>query len=102
MAEQIPSWAVTVDDLARWGFPVRKTDKVVGTKVVVAEGLPFGQALHAAWAAGHVRMAAIPEDIAEAARAAGRERIAEMQRLARENVAFLRKHNMIVGPSFTK
>jgi hypothetical protein len=100
--EQVPSWQVTGEMLAEWGFPVQVTDKVVGTKVVVQEGMPSGKALHAAWAAGHVRMAAMPEHVRQAQMAAGRERIAEMRRMAQENLAFLRLHGTIVGPSHTQ
>ena len=97
--QQVPSWAVTSEMLAEWGFPVRVTDKCVGSKVVVAEGMSFGQAKHAAWAAGFVRMAAIPEEVAEAGLAARAERMAEMKRVTQENVAFLRRSGLIVGPS---
>jgi hypothetical protein len=99
MHEQVPSWQVTASMLESWGFPVQTTDKVVGTKVIVKEGLPFGKALFAAWAAGHVRIAAMPDHVREAQMAAGRERIAEMRRAAVENLAFLRAHGTIVGPS---
>jgi hypothetical protein len=99
MNEQVPSWQVTKAMLEAWGFRVRVTDKCVGTTVVVSEGLPFGKALHAAWAAGHVRMAAMPDDVAETRHAAGRERIAEMRREAINNLAFLRRHGTIVGPT---
>jgi hypothetical protein len=97
--QQVPSWQVTADMLNAWGFPVRVTDKCVGTKIVVSEGMRFSVAVHAAWAAGHVRMAAIAEQVAQARHAAGRERIAEMRRQAQENLAFLRRHGSIVGPS---
>jgi hypothetical protein len=46
-----------------------------------------------------VRMAAMPDDVAETRHAAGRERIAEMRREALNNLAFLRRHGTIVGPT---
>jgi hypothetical protein len=97
--EQVPSWQVTSEMLAAWGFPVQVTDKCVGTKVIVAEGMPFGKALHAAWAAGFVRIAVTPEWVVEEAHARFHEGIAEMRRTAQENLAFLRQHGSIVGPS---
>jgi hypothetical protein len=96
---QVPSWGVTEAMLVAWGFPVEKTDKVVGTKVVVRPGMTFHKAKHEAWAAGFVRMAAIPESEAERRRGTHRERLVEMRREANENLAFLRAHGSIVGPS---
>lgn len=95
MSTQVPSWQVTEPMLAAWGFPVQTTDKCVGTKVVVAEGMPFREALHAAWAAGHVRMAAMPEAVADARHEAARTRLATTRREAQESLAFLRAHGLI-------
>lgn len=97
--EQVLSWQVTSEMLEAWGFPLQRTDKCVGTKVVIAEGMTFGKALHAAWAAGHVRMAALPEAERERQLAEFHAGIAEMRREAQESLAFLRKHGLIVGPS---
>lgn len=102
MVEQVPSWAVTSEMLASWGFPVEVTDKCVGTKFVVTEGMPWGRAVHAAWAAGFVRIAAMPEAVAESRRAAFHEGIREMRAAAVANLAFLREHGSIVGPSHGK
>lgn len=55
--------SVTDEQLAEMGFPVRKTDKVVGTLVVTRKGTSRHEAVWGAWAAGKVRMAvaAAPE-----------------------------------------
>jgi hypothetical protein len=99
MCEQVLSWQVTDTMLAAWGFPVERTDKVVGSKFVVQAGLPFGKALHAAWAAGFVRMAAIPEAVVTARIEAFHAGLLEMRQEANKNLAFLRAHGTIVGPS---
>lgn len=99
MSDQVLSWQVTSDQLAEWGFPVEKTDHCVGSKVIVSEGMSWGKAVHAAWAAGHVRIAVIPESVVAERRArffAGHE---EMRRTAQENLEHLRRHGLIVGPS---
>lgn len=96
-SEPVPSWQVTEAMLAEWGFPVRKTDKCVGSKIVVSEGLTFGRALHAAWAAGFVRITAMPEEVRQAQIAEFHAGIEEMRQCAVETIAFLREHNMIVS-----
>jgi hypothetical protein len=96
MNEQVPSWQVTGEMLAAWGFPVQTTDKCVGMKMVVNEGMRAGAAVHAAWAAGHVRMAAKPEHVREAELASFHAGILEMRREAQESLAFLRRHGTIV------
>lgn len=94
--EQVPSWAVTAAQLESWGFPLRKTDKCVGSKVVVQEGMTWREALHAAWAAGFVRIAAMPEHVREAQLREFHEGIEEMHREAVANLAFLREHGTII------
>lgn len=42
--------------LSAMGFPVEKTDKICGSKVVTREGSPFGRARHQAWQADLVRI----------------------------------------------
>lgn len=46
------AWELDDDDFLALGIVIRKTDKVVGTKVVVREGVTHGQAVMAAWAMG--------------------------------------------------
>jgi len=70
----VPSWAVTTEQLASWGFPVRITDKICGTPVVMREGMSMSAAIFAAWCAGFVRMAGEPTDVREARQEAGRAR----------------------------
>lgn len=99
MCEQVLSWQVTSEMLAGWGFAVEETDTMMGTRIVLVEGISAGKALHAAWAAGFVRMAAMPEAVREAQLVAFREGLVEMNREANESLAFLRAHGSIVGPS---
>lgn len=47
---------MTNDQLTAMGFPVAQTDKVMGTVVVVRPGMSRQKAVHAAWAAGKVRV----------------------------------------------
>jgi hypothetical protein len=47
---------VTDDQMVAWGIVTEKTDKVVGTKIIIRPGMHWGQAVHAAWCAGHVRI----------------------------------------------
>jgi hypothetical protein len=92
----VPSWQVTGEMLTAWGFPVQVTDKCVGSKVVVTEGTSRSEAMHAAWAAGFVRIASMPEEVRQAQLAefhAGHE---EMRLCAAETLAFLREHGTIV------
>lgn len=96
MLEPVPSWAVTAEQLAFWGFPLRVTDKCVGSKVIVTEGMTPGQALHAAWAKGVVRIACLPERIRTKQLAAFHAGLAENQRVAAETLAHLRAHGLIV------
>jgi hypothetical protein len=93
--EPVPSWQVTSSMLADWGFPVRSTDKCVGSTVVVSEGMRRNEAMHAAWAAGFVRIAAMPEEVRAAQLAEFHLGLAEMTRCAVETLAFLREHDMI-------
>lgn len=58
--ERPKSCDVTDEQLAAMGFPVLKTDKVVGTTVVVVAGDRRGVAVHKAWAAGLVTLASAP------------------------------------------
>lgn len=95
MTEQVPSWQVTITMLESWGFPVEKRDKCVGMQMVERPGMPFGKALHAAWAAGFVRIAAIPEAVAAQGRAESRARMAEQHRCAEETVAALQAAGLI-------
>jgi hypothetical protein len=46
-------WAgeVTDEQLAEWGWPVEKTEKIMGTKVTVREGMRRNLAVHEAWGA---------------------------------------------------
>ncbi len=60
MSERVPSWAATDEQLAGFGFPVRKTDKIMGSVVVVREGMPRSRAVMAAWRAGFVRIESSP------------------------------------------
>jgi hypothetical protein len=96
MNEQVPSWQVTSEQLEAWGFPLRKTDKCVGSKVIISEGMSFGEAVHAAWAAGFVRIAAMPDHVREAQIAEFHAGLAENTRVAVETLAHLRKHGLIV------
>ena len=61
-AGQVPSWAVTDEQLASWGFPVEVTEKIVGSKTVVRPGMTRQQAIHEAWGAGLVRIASENRD----------------------------------------
>lgn len=56
----VPSHAVTSEMLAAWGFPVERTDKIVGSKIIVQPGMRFHEARHAAWLAGHVTVRTLP------------------------------------------
>lgn len=56
---KVCSHLVTGEMLAGWGFPVEKTEKIVGSKTVVRPGLPVNGAKHAAWGAGHVRICTV-------------------------------------------
>lgn len=98
MCEQVPSWRVTVAMLAGWGFPVEKRDKCAGMGFVVSEGMTFGRALHAAWAAGHVRIAVTPESVVEERRAAFHARLAQERRTAVESLEFFRANGMLATP----
>ena len=98
MREQVASWQVTTHMLAAWGFPVLRTDKMMGTTFVVAEGVSFREALFAAWAAGHVRMAAIPEAVVAERRARILPGFEAQRAEATANLAFLRASGAIVGP----
>lgn len=46
--EKVASWKVTAAMLRGWGFAVRETEKVMGTTVVVREGLDLNLAKHLA------------------------------------------------------
>ena len=50
------SWTLTPEALTALGFPVKVTVSMVGSTVVVTEGMEFGAAKHAAWAAGVTRL----------------------------------------------
>ena len=92
---QVPSWMVTAAMLESWGFPVRVTDKCVGSQVTVSEGQPFGKALFAAWAAGHVRIAVTPEHVVEERRQAFHDGLAEMRREAQASLVMLQELGLI-------
>lgn len=96
MCEKVPSWQVTGTMLASWGFPVERTDKCVGSKVVVSAGMLWHVAVHAAWAAGFVRIESAPEGEREAQLCAFRARIEAMHENAAANLAFLREHGTIL------
>lgn len=61
--QRVPSWAVTADQLAAWGFPVERRGHCVGVQHILVEGQTFGQARHAAWAAGFVEQASLPDEV---------------------------------------
>lgn len=46
------AWEMSDDDLSNAGFPVIKTDMMLGSRVVVRPGMSRTQAVSAAWAAG--------------------------------------------------
>lgn len=96
-SEPIPSWQVTEAMLTEWGFPVRKTDKCVGSKIVVSEGMTWSAAKHAAWAAGFTRIESMPDHVRAEIRAEKAAERVEQHRICLETIAFLREHNMIVS-----
>lgn len=102
MPEQVPSWQVTTDMLDAWGFPVRRTEKVVGSQTITQRGMAFHEAKHAAWAAGFVRIESMPDAERARRRAAFHAGIEEMRQEAIRNLAHLRKHGLIVGPSHNR
>jgi hypothetical protein len=57
---RVPSWAVTDEMLEAWGFPVKHTEKIMGTSVTVREGMDRRKAMDAAWKAGFVRIESDP------------------------------------------
>lgn len=62
-SEQVPSWAVTDEQLTSWGFPVEKREHVVGCWTVTRPGMARGLAVHKAWGAGFVRITSTPESV---------------------------------------
>jgi hypothetical protein len=94
MATPVPSWQVTADMLNDWGFPVEVRDKCVGMAFVEKAGMPFGKALHAAWAAGFVRIAVTPESVVAERRAAFHARNAREPIIVAETVAALKAAGM--------
>lgn len=83
LGTRVRSDEVTAAQLAEWGFPVEVRGHCVGVAHVLVEGTSFGEALHAAWAAGFVEQrSADPAELAvvrEAERAC-REAVAERER----------------------
>lgn len=99
MTEQVPSWAVTAEQLEAWGFQIEITGKCVGMHFIERPGMTFGRAVHAAWAAGFVRIAACPEEVREAQRAEAIARQVEGRVMAAQNLAFMIAAGRFQGPT---
>lgn len=54
---KVPSFAVTNEQLAEWGFPVEVRGHIVGSSFIEQAGMRRADAVIAAWHAGHVRIA---------------------------------------------